>query len=82
MPLPLPVRDPLLFPIVGCGSQGQIATISESLLGFGGFLRVTQDRWIVWDHVNFCKVSTVGDITIPLPGSGRMLIRDRRWELL
>lgn len=47
MPLPLPVRDPLLFPIVGCGSQGQIAAISESLLGLGGFLRVTQDRWIV-----------------------------------
>lgn len=41
VPLPLPVWDPLLFPIVCCGDRGQIATISESLLIFGGF---TWDR--------------------------------------
>ena len=37
VPLPLPVWDPLLFPIVCCGDRGQMATISESLLIFGGF---------------------------------------------
>lgn len=58
MPLPLPVRDPLLFPIVGCGPQGTECS----------YLRITVGFWRF----------TVDDITVPLRGSERMLIRDRR----
>lgn len=57
-----------------------MATILESLVDFGSFPRVTWDRQILWDYMNFCRVSTVGDITTSFPRSRRMLIRERRWE--
>ena len=56
MPLPLPVWDPLLFPIVCCGDRGQGADHN--------YLRVTVDFWrfhlrqVLWDHGDFWKVST------------------------
>lgn len=37
---------------------------------------------LLWDHMNFCKVSTVGDITITFFRGGRMLIRVGRWKML
>lgn len=65
MPLPLPVRDPLLFPIVGCGDhRGQNAATQnhcwflEVFPELWGTDRSSETTWI-------SAASTVDDITSP-----------------
>lgn len=74
MPLPLSMRDPLLFPIVGCRVMGQIAAVSESLLVFGDFL-IQRGQQIPWDHTHFCSATFRRPCNISFPGSGRVLVR-------
>lgn len=74
MPLPLPVWDPLLFPIVSCGVTEDRLQLSQNHCWSLEVFPESQgtDRTFLQ-----CQLWVTSQYH---PGSRRMLVRDRQWE--
>lgn len=58
--------------------RGQKTAMSESLLVFGGLLKVTQDREILWDHTHISAAPSMGPHLFPREWKGAA----ERWRWL